>query len=457
MPAPLDSGSLEIDIEEESYTAAGLSAGGVVAERYRLESVIGRGGIATVWRARDRLLDRAVALKVLSSLSGPAEEGPSYDRFLREARICAAIRHPNVVHLLDFGASSGRPYLVMELLEGEALDRRLERVVQLDLHEAVAIAVGMLDGLEAAHAAGVIHRDLKPANVFLVREAEGLVPKLLDFGVSRSIDGARRSALTTADGHIFGTPAYMSPEQARGSRALDRRSDLYTAAVIVYECLAGVLPYESEALGDLIVEIVTGEAPPLSRIRPDVGPVSDVLARAMLRRPEDRYATAREMRDALVEATERISRQRGAPTMPQGLEDQELTVVDTPVRPPRTPRRIDVERVGGQGGERTRGLALVAFGALLVLASGLVVLAQLLAPRTFVPAPIVAGPLVAPLPSAPSPEPPRADAPPPASVQPERDEDRGGSRAAPGARARAGAQRQAPPAGEPAVFRELDY
>ncbi|HEY8427314.1 MAG TPA: serine/threonine-protein kinase, partial [Sandaracinaceae bacterium] len=307
MSAALGSDSFDIDLELEGSQAgvAPIGVGVVVARRYRLEGVIGRGAIATVWRAHDLLLHRPVALKVLAPSPDDDDEVASYDRFLREARLCAAIRHPNVVDLLDVGTCEGRPFLVMEMLEGEPLDRLLSRVVQFGVEEAVSIAVDVLDGLAAAHDRGIVHRDLKPANVFVVREGGTMRAKILDFGLSRSVDRSRRSARTTVEGQIFGTPAYMSPEQARGSHALDARTDLYSAAVVLYECLAGVLPYESEALGDLIVEIVTREPPPLSRIRPDVGPVSDVLARAMAHRPEDRFASAREMKAALLDALER--------------------------------------------------------------------------------------------------------------------------------------------------------
>ncbi len=398
MSAALDSGSIEIDLEEDSPSGVtSLGVGSFVAQRYHLKEVIGRGAVATVWRARDVLLDREVALKLLSQSDD--DDPARFDRVLREARICAAIRHPNVVDLLDFGTCGGRPFLVLELLEGEALDARLERRAQLGVDEAVAIAIGMLDGLEAAHTAGVVHRDLKPANVFLVEEPGGVRPKIVDFGVSRSVDRSRRSARTTAEGQLFGTPAYMSPEQARGSRAVDARTDLYSAAVIVYECLAGVLPYESEALGDLIVEIVTSEAPPLSRVRPDVGPISDVLARAMAHRPEHRFASAREMREALVEAAEHLRRDRSAPTIPvrtPPVEEDERTVVDVaPARPVRPPRRIDVRRVGGPRGPDKRGRASVWIGGLFVVLGALVAAVHVVPPAVdHAPDPIRPGPRV---------------------------------------------------------------
>jgi serine/threonine protein kinase len=293
-----------------------LGVGTLVAGRYRLEAIIGRGGAATVWRAHDRVLERAVALKILLPRPG-RDPRDAQGRFLREARLCAAIRHPNVVAVLDYGTHEERPFLVMDMLEGEALDTRLAREVQLDVSEAVAITLGILEGLHAAHTAGVAHRDLKPANVFLATDADRARPTLLDFGVSRSLDRLLRpSAVSTADGQLVGTPEYMSPEQARGSLDVDHRTDLYAAGVILYECLAGVLPYESETIGELIVEIVTREPLPLRRIRSDLEPLEPVLARALAHRPDARFASAHEMRDALLAAYAQLAAARASELRP---------------------------------------------------------------------------------------------------------------------------------------------
>ncbi len=279
-----------------------LGVGTLVAERYRLEAIVGRGGAATVWRARDVVLDRWVAVKILLPRPG-RDLREAQVRFLREARLCAAVRHPNVVGVTDCGVHEERPFVAMDMLEGEALDTRLGREVQLEPSETVAVLLGILDGLHAAHVAGVIHRDLKPANVFLTSDGDRARPTLLDFGVSRSLDRAvRPSAVTTVDGQLIGTPEYMSPEQARGSADIDHRSDLYSAGVILYECLAGVLPYESDNVGELIVEIVTREPLSLGRVRPDLTPFEPVLGRALAHHPDARFASAREMRAALLEA-----------------------------------------------------------------------------------------------------------------------------------------------------------
>ncbi len=291
-----------------------------------------------MWRAWDEVLVRPVALKIMHRHQG--QKAARYARrFLREARLAAAIRHANVVEVLDFGVHEGRPYLVMELLNGEPLARRLDRSVQLDVHTAIEIALGVLDGLAAAHRAGVIHRDLTPDNIFLSRDGDVLRPKILDFGVSRSLDTKLRlSPHTPTEGVLLGTPEYMSPEQARGSIEVDSKSDLYSAAVILYESLAGILPYRSEKLGDLIVEIVTETPLPLCRVRPDVGPISNVLVRAMSHRPEDRFESAEVMRDALSNALMRAC------------------------RGPRRPRRK--ESPAGSPKARLAGIALIAAGIL---------------------------------------------------------------------------------------------
>src|SRR5690606_30027952 len=216
-----------------STSTSGPAEGLVIAGRYELEALIGEGGMARVWRAKDLTLQRLVAVKFLF-LREDRDRRTMVDRFLREARIAAAVRHPNVVDLLDFGTTEeGRPFMVMELLAGESLEARLSRQPTLTLEELVRIAAGILDGLAAVHKAGIVHRDLKPDNVFLLDDDGEVRPKLLDFGVSRetSATSGRRSALTTNDGYLVGTPEYMSPEQARGLRDVDWRTDIYSAGV----------------------------------------------------------------------------------------------------------------------------------------------------------------------------------------------------------------------------------
>ncbi|HTU60271.1 MAG TPA: serine/threonine-protein kinase, partial [Polyangiales bacterium] len=278
----------------------------VIRERYRLDALIGEGGMATVWRAWDLTLQRPVAVKLLFARESHTEE-VLVDRFLREARIAASVQHRNVIHIVDFGTTAdGQPFMVMELLEGETLAARLRRQKPLPVADVVQIGHLTLRGLGAVHAAGIIHRDLKPENVYLKNEGGVVYPKILDFGISRSIDPPHgpRSALTTREGVIVGTPEYMSPEQARGVKQIDYRTDLYSMGVVLYESLTGKLPFVSENVGDLIIKIVTGIAIPVHELVPSVPrAVSDVVSRAMARLPGDRFLDAAEMQEALLAAS----------------------------------------------------------------------------------------------------------------------------------------------------------
>ena len=203
--------------------------------------------MGVVWKATHEHLGHEIAIKFLTHL-GASVEG-LVARFLDEARTAAAVRHRNVVHILDFGVTQDqRPYMVMELLEGESLADRLERTPPLSMNEATQTIALTLSGLAAVHDRGIVHRDIKPENIFLTYDADGFFPKILDFGVSKDLeresDGNR--GVRTRDGVLLGTPQYMSPEQARGLRDIDMRTDIYSMGVILYETLAGVRPYDSE-------------------------------------------------------------------------------------------------------------------------------------------------------------------------------------------------------------------
>jgi serine/threonine protein kinase len=284
-----------------------LEDGQIIGNRYRLEELIGGGGMGSVWRATQIALQRPVAIKFLYSHGARPEV--QAERFIREARIAASVVHRNVVDTLDFGVSDdGVHYMVMSLLQGETLARRLERDPPLSINELVRIISLSLRGLGAVHDAGIIHRDLKPENIFLVNDPEGAYPKLLDFGISRILvdgDDYRRSALTTKEGVMVGTPQYMSPEQVRGIKGLDRRTDIYSMGVILYEALTGRLPFDAEAIGDLMLLIVAGGAPNVLYLRPEVGSaMSQLVERAMARDRDLRFTTALEMQKALINASE---------------------------------------------------------------------------------------------------------------------------------------------------------
>jgi serine/threonine-protein kinase len=273
-----------------------LTGGAIVAGRFRLVRELGRGGMGAVWLAHDASLDTPCAIKFIHAEA--AQSTKVRARFEREAKSAAQLRSPNVVQILDHGVSEGTPYIAMEYLEGEDLEQRLGRMGRLGPAETVAIVSQVARALTRASAAGLVHRDLKPANIFLVRDEDHDLAKVLDFGVAKSnmpgLDGA------TKTGSMLGTPYYMSPEQTRGTKDLDHRSDLWALAVIVFQCVTGRLPFLGESLGDLLFRIAGDPLPVPSQVAPDLPPAFDAWwARAARRDPAERFQTARELVDAL--------------------------------------------------------------------------------------------------------------------------------------------------------------
>jgi serine/threonine-protein kinase len=272
-----------------------LAQGVTVAERFRLIRPLSKGGMGAVWLAQHTGLDIPCAIKFIHEEE--AQSDALRARFEREAKAAAQLRSPHVVQILDHGLWRGLPYIAMELLEGEDLAHRLRRCGTLSPRDTLAIAAQVGRALSKAHAAGLVHRDLKPGNIFLVRDEDREIAKVLDFGVAKvtqhGVDG------NTKTGAVLGTPFYMSPEQARGVRAVDHRSDLWALAVVVYQCLTGQLPFRGAALGDLFVKIIVDPIPVPSHVAL-VPPGFDAWwARATARDPGLRFQTAREMMDNL--------------------------------------------------------------------------------------------------------------------------------------------------------------
>ncbi|HKH48059.1 MAG TPA: serine/threonine-protein kinase, partial [Thermoanaerobaculia bacterium] len=253
---------------------------------YRLLREIGGGGMGTVYEAEDARLGRRVAIKLL-----PPEysrDRKAKERFLREARAAAAVDHPNLCTVHDVGESDGRLYIVLSFYEGETLRERIRRG-PLPIAEAREIAIQVARGLARAHEAGIVHRDIKPANVILTRRGEA---KILDFGIARL--GGDDASLTRT-GASWGTPAYMSPEQARGER-VDSRTDVWSLGVMLYEMLAGRRPFGGESMEAVIAAILTQKPEPLERVRPEVPKeLARVVDRALAKDPAERYANAAEM------------------------------------------------------------------------------------------------------------------------------------------------------------------
>ena len=281
--------------------------GWVLDGRYRLEKIIGEGGMAVVWRAQHLRLEQSVAIKFL------LRQGDEQlrERFLREAKVAAAIQHRHVVQILDFGMSGDMAFMVMEHLVGLTLADRLAKEA-IPAQEAMRLTAEILGGLSAVHDAGMAHRDIKPENIFLVEDANGVYSKIVDFGLSKRVGTTRdeklRSVIPTSENLITGTPEYMSPEQARGMPDVDERTDIWSVGVMLYEMLTGEFPHSAEVVGDLLFKIVAEDPPRLVERRPDLGKhVDRFLAGALLRDRDKRYPDARAMRQALLVAVNKTA------------------------------------------------------------------------------------------------------------------------------------------------------
>jgi len=257
-----------------------------LAGRYAIEREIGRGGMATVYRARDTQHDRSVALKVLHP---ELAASLGSERFQREIRLAARLQHPHILGVFDSGDTDGLLWFAMPFVEGESLRDRLMRERQLPMADALRIAREVALALDFAHRQGVIHRDIKPENILL---ADGLA-MVADFGIARAL-GAQDESLTVT-GTVIGTPAYMSPEQATGDVALDARSDVYSLACVLYELLAGEPPFSGSTPQAAIARLLTEKPTPLDTLRPSVPrALAEVVAQALGKTPADRPATAAE-------------------------------------------------------------------------------------------------------------------------------------------------------------------
>ena len=265
-----------------------------IADRYRVDGVLGRGGMATVLGAHDLKHDRPVAIKVLEPELSAAIGG---ERFLAEIRTTAALQHPHILPLFDSGEAAGLLYYVMPLVEGESLRDRLDREVQLPVEEALRIATAVAGALDYAHRRGVLHRDIKPANI-LLHDGQ---PLLADFGIALALDSAGNERLTET-GLGLGTPQYMSPEQATADRELTPATDLYALASVTYEMVAGSPPFTAPSQRAVLMKTLTEEAPPVSQLRRSVPPhVVAALGRALEKIPADRFPSARAFGEALTD------------------------------------------------------------------------------------------------------------------------------------------------------------
>jgi serine/threonine-protein kinase len=294
----------------------------VIAGRYAIERELGRGGMATVYLAKDRQHDTLVAMKVLHPELGPLFAG---ERFAREIRITAGLQHPNIVPVLDSGMSDGLPFYTMPFVEGESLANRLAREHQLPIDDALKIAVTVADALSYAHDRGFVHRDIKPQNILL---SHGHA-MLADFGIARAMDTAGGESITDS-GVALGTAMYMSPEQGSGAK-VDGRSDIYALGCVLYEILAGSPPFTGPTAQAVLARHSVDPVPPIQTVRQTVGPTLErVLLRALAKVPADRYPNAADLKTALIEAMDEqatIAKTGPVRTQTQSVEIKRSTLV----------------------------------------------------------------------------------------------------------------------------------
>jgi serine/threonine-protein kinase len=279
----------------------GVESGQVIAGKYRLVKILGRGGMGSVWRADHLSLLSPVAVKVIKQQI--AGNKNSVARFMREAKAAAMLRSPHVVQILDHGSDGAIAFICMELLEGDSLLVRLKRDGKLSPELTATVMTHVARAMAKAHETGIVHRDLKPDNVFLVHNDDEIIAKVLDFGIAKSSLFALNQSESpqTQTGALLGTPYYMSPEQATGSKHVDHRADLWAMAVITYECIIGRRPFQSDSLGDLVLRICSKPKPVPSQ-HGAVPPGFDAwFDRATAREPDGRFASAKEQSRALRE------------------------------------------------------------------------------------------------------------------------------------------------------------
>jgi serine/threonine-protein kinase len=312
-----------------------LSVQTLAGGRYLLEEVLGRGGMATVYLARDEELERPVAVKLLA---GHLADDVSFrDRFVREARLAAQLSHSNVVQIFDAGEDDGSPYIVMEYVEGRTLGDELRKEGSLAPERVVGIGVQVCSGLDQAHTAGLVHRDVKPGNI-LIRE-DGVV-KIADFGIARAAETTRLTQM----GSVLGTAAYLSPEQALGEE-VTAAADIYSLGCVLYECLTGRTPYVFETLAELAVKHRQEPIQPLRELRPEVPEgIEAVVMRCLARNPDYRPPSAA----AVAQELSAASPEPATRPLPRAANTRDSDARTVPLR--RAPaRRRTASPLGGRG------------------------------------------------------------------------------------------------------------
>ena len=362
-PPPEFFSSGESKLPGDAAAVEGLPAGYQLGN-YVVQECIGRGAMATVYRAEHALLKKAVALKVMAPALHASAEARA--RFLREAQAVAAIAHPHVVSITDVGLADGMPFLVMELLEGEDLEQYLDRHGPMPGSEVAALALPIVAALAAAHDAGVIHRDLKPGNIFLARGFSGCIPKILDFGISKLSSSKEPPGLAvTAFDQLLGSPLYLPPEALQGSRELTARSDQYSLGVVLYECVTGQAPFFREDLVPLLNAISEGSCESPRRLRPETPlPLERAILRAMSVDPRQRFEHIRDLGRALLEVADLRTRHVWASSFQEPTSSE----------PAAAPARLALLPPSSAPARRTSPARRGPLGALCLLVAGVALL-----------------------------------------------------------------------------------
>jgi serine/threonine-protein kinase len=325
-------------LPESPWLRYGLAEGALVAGKYRLQGILGEGGMGLVVSAHHEALDRMVALKVLRKES--ARDPVMAERFLREARAAANLRSEHVAHVLDVGTlPTGAPFMVLEYLEGADLAQVLARQGRLPVAVACNYVVQACEAVAEAHASGIVHRDLKPENLYLTTSLGGADHvKVLDFGVSKSLTADR--AVLTNTGVAVGSPVYMAPEQVRGSREIGPRADVWGLGVVLYELLTEALPFEAESLPDLCLKIANEPPVSLQSRRADVpAALAAVVARCLEKDPVRRYFDAADLAEALAPFAQSLVRSPASQPRVPSVDASIITLkAASLVPPPHRPR-----------------------------------------------------------------------------------------------------------------------
>jgi serine/threonine-protein kinase len=420
-----------VEAEIRERAPVDLEVGEVLAGKYRIERLLGRGGMGTVWLCTHLGLSERIAVKVMSRMM--ADNAEVHARFDREVRASAKIKSRYVARVYDTGdLPDGRPYFVMEYMEGQTLGQALQIVKTMSLADTARILGQVGRGLERAHELGIVHRDVKPDNVFLAHTADdGVVAKVFDFGVVKVFDAVSAADDTTQEGALLGTPQYMSPEQVEGTE-VDLRSDIYAVGVMAFRMLTGKRLFPGESLSATLMKICNGPLPTITSFLPDIPPaVEEWFQRTCARNRDERFASAIECVDALAAAAGVMS-VRDIPTLPpasttqpdgipallvEPLEPGTSMSVGHPTRPPAEPTPPSTEREPARHASRTGALVAAAAAAVLLFGS-----VAMLAVRPNPPAPpvtsVASPPVVAPAVPPPQVEPAIASAaPPPATAE----------------------------------------